>query len=403
LYENLKVDEMKKLILFLPTVLIIRLGTAQTVTQDYDGTSKEHASLDVRDGNNYLGETFNQSECGLNYVQASKHITTRLASQMGAGLPCDLMISGIPTGASIVKAFVWWVVSYTAGSSLAPVIQLTNPIGNTYSDTADVIGTSSHKCWGELGTRTFRTDVTHTVSGNGNYQCNIIGNTVWEIDGVTLMIIYSDSLSNWKGTLIINDGCWTTIGTPLYFGLSNINSCPINSSAYAFVVLSDMQSTVNPPVHLVQVDSNSASFSNGFWNFDKVNSSSLLIQQTNADFFVIPHQNDCWCWAVAGVYLKSDSCSGCGIIGMYEAESAIKDISVSPNPATDKLRVYFSEILVELIEIYNVMGEKVSFVPIPSSRKDRYEVVNVSHLNPGIFFLKLNAGAELLTLKFVKQ
>ncbi|HLG36426.1 MAG TPA: T9SS type A sorting domain-containing protein, partial [Bacteroidia bacterium] len=165
----------------------------------------------------------------------------------------------------------------------------------------------------------------------------------------------------------------------------------------------DMQSNVNPPVHTVQVETNSASFANGFWNFDKVNSSSLLMQQTNAYIFVFPQQNDCWCWAVAGVYLKSDSCTGCGIIGIHEAEPLIKDIRVSPNPATDIIRVQASEILVESIEIFNVMGKIVSFVPFSSLRKDGHEVVNISHLNPGIFFLKLNAGEETRTLKFVKE
>ncbi|HLG33409.1 MAG TPA: hypothetical protein VI757_00890, partial [Bacteroidia bacterium] len=81
---------------------------AQPVIQNNDGTCNGHSNFGVRDGNNYLGETFNYSACGLNYVQASKHITTRFALQMGAGLPCNLMISGIPTGASIVKAFAWW-------------------------------------------------------------------------------------------------------------------------------------------------------------------------------------------------------------------------------------------------------------------------------------------------------
>lgn len=406
LYENLKHKIMKRKLLFgfiFSVCFLLRtVSFAQTRNQNYDGTCNEPSASGERDGNSYLGETFNMSACGLNYVQASKHITTR-SNPAGSAFPCNLSISGIPQGVSVVKAFVWWVVSYKAGSSDTPLIMLTNPIWNSYIDTAYVIGTSGSKCWGELGARTFRADVTHAVAGNGIYQCNIFGNTIWEVDGVTLMIIYSDSTANWKGTLIVNDGCWTSVANPLNFSVNNIVSCPVNSSAHGFVIVSDMQVNVNPPAHSVHVETNSANFANGFWNFDTVSASYLLLQPAYANFIVFPQQNDCWCWAVAGVYLKSDSCSGCGSVGIEESELLNMEISLSPNPATNQITIQSSMFNVQSVEVFDVMGKRCIALPL-YPLKGTSASIDISRLTPGIYFISItNDDGIKAVRKFVKM
>jgi hypothetical protein len=61
---------------------------------------------------------------------------------------------------NILQAYVWWIVSYDAVSSLTPTLVMTNPNAETDSFSATLAGTGGSKCWGEIGTRTFRADVT---------------------------------------------------------------------------------------------------------------------------------------------------------------------------------------------------------------------------------------------------
>src|SRR5687767_15520230 len=85
------------------------------------GTPQLTAALDDanRDGNQSLGQTFNMDKCGLDYVWAARHITTR-SNVTGSGFPASLTIAGLPAGVLIEKAYVHWIVSYQAGSSVAP-------------------------------------------------------------------------------------------------------------------------------------------------------------------------------------------------------------------------------------------------------------------------------------------
>src|SRR4026207_1076618 len=166
---------MKKITLLLILnfqVLFFNFSFSQSAIQWQNGMGVGESE---RDGSGFLGQIFNQNICGLNYVQASRKITTRHPSPLGSGLPVVLTISGIPPSAVVVNAYAWWVVSYQNGSSMSPVIHITNPDAQLFSDTASLIGTGTYKCWGEIGSRAFRADVTAAISGNGNYTCNITG------------------------------------------------------------------------------------------------------------------------------------------------------------------------------------------------------------------------------------
>src|SRR4051812_42899240 len=166
-----------------------------------------------RNGNNTLGQVFNQTACGLNYVTSSRMITTRYTSGPGSGLPSVFPVTNVPpctnsSTANIIKVYAWWGVSYQSGSSTTPTITINNPNSQTFSYVATMAGQSGPKCWGEIGTRTFRADITTSYAGNGNYSVNVVGNTVWEIDGMTVVIIYRDPAATYEGTLVIYDGCW---------------------------------------------------------------------------------------------------------------------------------------------------------------------------------------------------
>ncbi|HLG36484.1 MAG TPA: PKD domain-containing protein, partial [Bacteroidia bacterium] len=285
------------------------------------GTPPSAPSEDDRDGNGSLGQTYNMTKCGLNYVYASRLITTRSASpNIGSGFPANLAIAGIPAGVVIEKAYVYWILSYHTGSSVTPTLVLTNPLGVTNNYAGALIGQAGPKCWGETGTRAFRSDVTAAVAGNGNYVINNIigllpwnGQPAWEIDGATLVIIYSDASASFKGTMVINDGIITLIAVvcpPIT--LNNFNTCANTIYLDGFTITADQQANINPPTHQSLINNILFTFPNNFWNTDHyIIPTTTTGCQTSSVFGNTPHPNDCYSICCAAFYFQEQSVPGC--------------------------------------------------------------------------------------------
>ena len=268
------------------------------------------------DGNNTLGQVYNNTQCGLNYIITSKMITTRYTGPpTGSGLPAVLNMTMSPcigtNGANILKAYIWWGVSYTSGSSTTPTITVTNPIGGVFSYTGTLVGTSGSKCWGELGTRTFRADVTTSINTGGNYTINISGNTAYEIDGATFVIIYKNPSASYVGTMVINDGCQTFAnGTPSIMTVGNFTACANSANGSGFSVTGDQQNNISPPNHQTTINGVTQTFTNDFWNTDIINS-NVTAGQTTVSFTNTPNTSDCWSWNVIGFYFQTTGCQTC--------------------------------------------------------------------------------------------
>ncbi len=134
-------------------------------------------------------------------------------------------------------------------------------------------------------------------------------------------------------------------------------------------------------------------------SIDLNNAINADVAIANGNIFVV------WEDDVAGTvkYRKGTFSTVTGI----EENSSLNLISISPNPATDELRIKNSEFRIEEVEVYNVLGEKVfssTVVPLSSRRGDeRGEVINVSSLQNGIYFVKVKGEKEERVAKFVKQ
>jgi hypothetical protein len=77
-------------------------------------------------------------------------------------------------------------------------------------------------------------------------------------------------------------------------------------------------------------------------------------------------------------------------------------INLSPNPATSQLIIDNGKLIIENIEIYNVLGEKV-YSRQPQTSNLKPQTVDVSQLPSGIYFLKVRGEKEERVVKFVKQ
>jgi hypothetical protein len=298
-------------------------------------------------GNNMLGSTYNVSKCGLNYAHASKKITNRhIMGGTGAGLPATFNISGIPaTCITIEKAYIYYVESHLAFSPVTPAVAVTNPSGVGFSYTAALIGTAPQKCWGEMDTRAYRVDVTSAITGNGNYIINTT-TPANDIDGMTLLVIYSDGNAAYSGTLVLNDGSMSrnAIGASATTLLTGFTACSNSSYADGFTISSDFQlashnSTVNGIVTV---------FPDAFYNFDQI-FTAVLGGQTSSGFGVAATGAvDCFSFIAAGLYFQNDDCVTCGPCVVVSADllnlSAVKrgrEVQLSWKAADLRERSYF--------------------------------------------------------------
>ncbi len=295
---------------------------------------------DPMNGNKTLGLTYSKSDCGLNYVMASQIIETRYNAystatpkNLGTGLPTTLTIAGLPNCCTILKAYVWYFVSYI-GAPQASSVVLTAPASAAVTTPAVNIGQDQGKCWGEMGTVNYRADVTSSIKGNGNYGLNITGITGtggnfanWydQIDGAALMIIYKDNGATYQGSVVVWDGTFTQIGVPATVTMTGIGACAAGTNANAFTLSSDHQDNINGNLHPTTLNGVTANFPNKFWCYDKANT-TVTAGQSTAVFGMDGPGSDCYDWGVMGLYYQTTTCTTC--------VPAAVSVTVTPTPST---------------------------------------------------------------------
>ena len=293
--------------------------------------SKGNTSSQPLDGNAVLGNTYNKSMCGLNYVQASDIVSTRYTTNPGKGLPLTLSISNLPACYTVQQAYVYWSLSYSNTSSTTPTLTFTNTVGIVNTTNATTIGADIDKCWGYKGTRGARADVTNFISGNGNYILNVTGNTAKEIDGMTLLIIYTDPNATYYGTLLIDDGCVVDItGGNQKGSITNINACGASSVAKAFVMVGDFQDNISS-THEQTMNGSVGTFPNNFWNFDEVNTTVTSGQTTSAFKLNTSNTGDCYAWIARGIYFQTNTCTTCPNAPSIVITATVKNASCGAN------------------------------------------------------------------------
>ncbi len=382
---------MKKIVIMLISFIIAQSVTGQNQQKPGSKYQVPGACYECpasKDGSGSLGQIYNNSECGLNYVQATVMTTTRYTTAPGTGFPTTLNISGIPAGANIELAYLWYFASTPGGSQNVTIN------GDNYTST--LIGSGVDKCWGLTATKNYRADVTPTITGNGNYTINVALGAA-PVDGITLFIIYTDPSAAYQGSLIINDGCMATNGAITQSQtLTGFTACDNSTSGSAFIIVSDMQNNVSPPTHMALLNGNAVTFPNLFYNFNQT-TASVTNGQTTSAFGTNPSDGDCYDWGVMGLYFQTTTCVVCGAPGSVSSLTAnVSDIiNTYPNPVNDKLTVEYA-LLEEgynsgIINIYNSMSQLVKSVPI--NKKSGIEFIDVSDLSSGIYLITIGNNA----------
>ena len=99
-----------------------------------------------------------------------------------------LTVSGIPAGATVARALLFWGCECNSTSDLTDITFNGTPI------TGSVIASTSTLCWGTSSYMVYAANVTSLVSGNGSYTITVpraLSSTPGA-DGATLYVVYCD-------------------------------------------------------------------------------------------------------------------------------------------------------------------------------------------------------------------
>lgn len=261
------------------------------------------------DGSTVLGPTYQANACGLNYATASQKIGQRY-SPVGLPQPAAFAIAGIPATATILKAYVWCDAS---GTGAAINLTVTNPAAGTSNFPMTLIGSDQDKCWGYSGTHSYRADVTASISGNGNYMLSGFPTSVSsggtdDVDGATMMVIWSDPTATFQGDIVIWDGCVVINGGVTTQTINNFNACTGTvNNARAFLCIADLQGlgatlSMNSSAPFTIVED--------WWNY--VDQPTTVTPGQSSSQFDINSSGDCYNLCVIGLYFQSN-CQTCCI------------------------------------------------------------------------------------------
>lgn len=259
-----------------------------------------------QDGSTVLGPTYQASACGLNYTTASNKIGQRF-SPVGVPQPATFAIAGIPAAATILKAFVWCDAS---GNGIAININVTNPFTVATNYGMTLIGSDQDKCWGYGGTHSYRADVTSCITGNGNYTISgfpvnppTSGN---DVDGATMMVIWSDATQNYQGDITIWDGCVVINGGVTTQTINNFTACSGTvNNARAFMAIADLQGL---GAQLVMNGSAPFGITEDWWNY--IDQPTTVTPSQSSSVFNVTSGGDCYNFCMMGLYYQSN-CQTC--------------------------------------------------------------------------------------------
>lgn len=335
---------MKRLILFLSYSFLL---CSLHITAQVNGKSNALEANGERNMHITLLEAYAMSKCGLNYSYSAITLDQRGGSfNPSSNQPASLIISGIPTGAVIEQAFLYYSIEDYSSNSSAFLFDFQNPDGVTSSLNSQPLAFGPSACWGTSGSATFRNDVTSLITGNGayvidNFPISAAFPISTDTNGAALIIIYSDPSANYVGNLHMLDG----------HEVSTVNSMDIITPVTGYLVGSTVTS------------------STGFMIFADDQDfvpNSIFINGVNIPFT----DNDAFVYAEGPINLTSgqsnsqhildrgsDDCISLSMTGVYYQES---DISICVPPGIPTLGEWSLIVLCLLLLIVGL----VSFVNI---------------------------------------
>jgi gliding motility-associated-like protein len=288
-------------------------------------------------GNGTLGNVYNNTKCGLNYMAISQRLGQRF-TPAGVPQPAPFAVNGLQTCDTIEKAILYVEGS---GTGAAQTVTITPPAGPAQNFNMNVVGTGPDKCWGYAGSVTYSADVSSIITSNGTYNLSNVFTSPptsgEDMDGATLIVIYSNRTASWAGTLVIDDGCIEVSGGVANYDMNYAPVCGSTTNAQAFCCVGDIQM----PVGSLTMNGTNAPFTWNWWNFVSVSTTVNAAQSTSN--FNLNSTGDCFNLCVAGMYWQTTTCavcpSGSSIVSVASASTPANcnscdgTATVTPSPA----------------------------------------------------------------------
>lgn len=217
----------------------------------------------------------------------------------------DIVVSGIPNGASVSKAFLYWATIGTQDTFTSPAL-------NGQAVSGKLVGSSGDTCWSANGNFVYRAEVTSLVSGNGTYTIAGLpasGHIDNDSQGAALVVVYSAAGAARK-TILINDGAVTLdLEKQTYTDTIQgfVPDDPLTSAQVTYIV-GDGQSWLDGDITFngSVLDTNAFAGSDGdYWDTLSYDVTSLaptpLSATTISDHYAPLDETDCLLW-VATVF-----------------------------------------------------------------------------------------------------
>ncbi len=244
------------------------------------------------------------------YVSAGVGLRGGTAPFFGSGLTtAGITISGIPSGAAVVRAFLYWgMLDNGIESSLGQLSLNGTPVSGS------LIGAGPDTCWGRSNSFTFRADVTPLVTGNGTYTLTGVatGGSILP-EGASLVVIYQSTGLPTK-TVILADGnisipIGTARGTTSFSGFTTTG--PV-SAATTFMV-GDGQApqfgttpvTFTGSLGTLSLPGLFAANDGPIWDTDTFDVSSVVAAGMSTDTATITVSGDCLLWSAQAFSVTS--------------------------------------------------------------------------------------------------
>lgn len=159
------------------------------------------------DGNELHGLKLQQRGAGLFAATFGVGLSGgRVEGQVTPVTSAAIVATGIPAGATIEHAYLYWVTYGVAGNSSIKL--------NGKTLTGALAGQSAGTCWEQFPTFqnfVYRADVTGTVDGNGSYVLTGFpsGTVTADTQGASLFIVYTNPNDDVMGSVTLFDGAIT--------------------------------------------------------------------------------------------------------------------------------------------------------------------------------------------------
>ena len=268
------------------------------------------ASVETPGGDGYIAATYDNvyvNDDAVAVPQLAPFLQTAVAGDVtsaGVGLRGTgsgvINLAGIPAGATVQQAFLYWATLGTAGTFTAPTLNGTAVNGT-------LIGRSDDTFWGAFQNYAYRADVTALILGNGTYTVSGLphaGPTVNDSQGASLVVIYSVPGAP-NRHIHINEGAVTLAGPRLAYYATRMSGLaapdPPTGTTLTFLV-GDGQTYTGDSAGLnaTLVATNGFNGSNGtYWDTRSYDVSGALAGGATSADVVVSTANDSLVWVAA--------------------------------------------------------------------------------------------------------